>query len=122
VKKTHLDVTSPSVEIEVEVLDFSIFSKLVTEVLFVGFFMNVAGDDNPAFDGSDSLGTRDSSSIGLLLVTGWRIDVHFGIRHVEDEKNRGSIDQVLVTRDLSTADDRIEGPMRMKGDGEDEAL
>lgn len=45
---THLHVTSSSVEVEVDVLDVSIFGKEIGDIFFRGFFVNVGRDHDPS--------------------------------------------------------------------------
>ena len=48
---THLDITRPSVEIEVQVFDLPVLCKFVHHVLLGGLFMDVGDKNDPPFDG-----------------------------------------------------------------------
>lgn len=47
---TYLDVTRTSVQVQVDVHDFSIIGEKVGEVLFRGFFVYIGHDDDPSLD------------------------------------------------------------------------
>ena len=47
---TRLYVARSSVEVHVQVFDLAIFTKLVREVLFGGFFVHTGDKNNPSFD------------------------------------------------------------------------
>ena len=48
--KSYLDITSPSIEVQVQVFDLSIFCKLVCDVLFCSFLVDVRDHYYPPFD------------------------------------------------------------------------
>lgn len=91
--RAYLDITTPSVQVEVQVLDFAVFAKLVVYGLLVGFFVDVSDDYDPAFDGADGGGAgmslhgrglagpgRRGRDLGFLLVMRY-VDVHFHVGH-----------------------------------------
>ena len=49
-EESYLDITSPSIEVQVQVFDLSIFCKLVCDVLFCSFLMDVRDHYYPPFD------------------------------------------------------------------------
>jgi hypothetical protein len=49
----YLDITSPPIQVQMQILNCAIFAEHVLEILLGGFLVNVGDDDNPAFDGAD---------------------------------------------------------------------
>ena len=49
--KTHLDVSRPSIQVQMQVLELAVFAKLVLDVLFGSFFVHACHDDYPPFNG-----------------------------------------------------------------------
>ncbi len=79
----YLDITRPSIEIHMQVLDLAKVGKFVAHVFLGRFFVHVAHDDDPAFDGADGDGAgvrariAASSFISILVMTRGRVDFHF---------------------------------------------
>lgn len=44
---THLDVSSPAIQVEVEVFNFAEFGKLVRDIFLSCLFVNVGDQDDP---------------------------------------------------------------------------
>jgi len=69
-----LDITRPPIQVEVQILDVSIFGEQVRNVLLRGLFVDVCRDHDPAFDTADGDGVLGSAGlgagIGLLAVGG----------------------------------------------------
>lgn len=51
---THFHVTSPAVEVHVQVLDLAVFAKQILNVLLTGFLVDVRRDNDPALDAAYS--------------------------------------------------------------------
>lgn len=47
--RTDLDVTGASIQVQMQVLDLPIVSKLVLNVVLGGFFMHVRNENYPSF-------------------------------------------------------------------------
>ena len=48
----HLDVTSPSIQVHVQVLDLSKLPKQLLQVLLASFLVDVGNQDDPALNGA----------------------------------------------------------------------
>jgi len=55
---TNLNVTSPPIQIQMQILDLAIIRKLIIQVLLTSLLMNIRDDDDPALDGSDGRRVR----------------------------------------------------------------
>lgn len=78
---TYLDITSPTIQIQVQILDLPKVREQIVEILLAGFFMDIGDDDDPAFNGADGscagLGGH-RGVFGVVLGGGCgRIDVYF---------------------------------------------
>jgi len=49
--QTHLDIASPTIQIQMQVLDFAKLGELILEILLGRFFMNIGDEYDPPFDG-----------------------------------------------------------------------
>jgi hypothetical protein len=48
---SHLDETSPSVQIHVDIFYFSIVREFVQDIVFLCFFMHTGDENDPTFHG-----------------------------------------------------------------------
>jgi len=58
----HLDVTCPTIQIQMQVLDLSKVRKLVVDILLACLLVYICGDDDPAFDGADG------GRVGVVVI------------------------------------------------------
>lgn len=85
--KSHFDITCPSIQVHVQVLDLPEIAKEFLQILLTGFFVDVGDENDPAFDGADGDGTSGGARVGGCgcdragggAVGGvrWGIDIHF---------------------------------------------
>jgi hypothetical protein len=79
-RPTNLHITSPPIQIQMQVLYLAVIRKLIIQILLARFLMHVRDDDDPAFDGADGCRVRVRLHGRRLAVRLWgvrfRVDVH----------------------------------------------
>ena len=55
---TNLNITSPPIQIQMQIFNLSIIRKLIIQILLACFLMDIRDDDDPAFDRADGCRVR----------------------------------------------------------------
>lgn len=74
---SYLDITSSSIQVQMQVQDFSIISEFVLDILLRSFFMNIRDHYDPPFNGYSNDGSHRE---GMRMVFGKCCD---GDTHIE---------------------------------------
>lgn len=75
--QTHLDVTSPPVQVQVHVLDIAVLGEPLLQILLARLFVHVRDQDNPALDGAH--GGRAARRLGCVFAAGlFGVELHLG--------------------------------------------
>jgi hypothetical protein len=48
--RTYLDITRPPIKVQMQVFDFAVFRKLVRNIFFSSFLMDIGDEYYPPFD------------------------------------------------------------------------
>lgn len=68
VPHTYLDITSPPIKIQMQILNISILGKEIRNVLLGSFFVDICRDHDPAFDAADGDGVF--AGFGFCVIVG----------------------------------------------------
>ncbi len=85
---TYLDISSPSVQVQMQVFDLPVLAKHILDILLGRLLVQIGDDDDPALDTTDGRCVRCRRAVATVLAGGVGrggrrslIDLHLRVGH-----------------------------------------